>query len=98
MTGAFGQGIVSNDIKSKARPTLELYDYKIASDTLTLVASTRFLYYPFGIFYNATELKKKYLNIKYTEDKGEISYLIYADSYDKFFHDVDKKTFEIVYT
>jgi len=96
ITGALGQGIVLDDIKSKARPTLELYDYKITGDTLTLIASTKFLYYPFGIFTNAKDLKKKFANIEYKEE-GEISYLIYADNYVKFFYDVDKRKYEIVY-
>ncbi len=96
ITSASGQGIGSDDIKSKARPTFELYNYKITGDTLTLVASTRFLYYPFGLFNNSKELKRKFVNIQYKE-KGDLSYLIYTDSYVKFFYHVDKKTFEIVY-
>ena len=99
VTNVFGQGIESNDIKRKARPTLGLYDYKISGDTLTLVASSKFLYYPFGLFNNDKDLKKKYVNILYKVDKEDrtISYLIHVDSYVKFFYDIDKKTFEIVY-
>jgi hypothetical protein len=91
----FGQGTSSDDIRKKIRPTFDLTDYRLAGDTLTLVSTDKFLYYPFGVFDNVKKLKEKYQSL-YKEKGGE-SYLVNADSYVKFFYDVDKKAFEIVY-
>ncbi|NOS94399.1 MAG: hypothetical protein HOP30_20995 [Cyclobacteriaceae bacterium] len=96
ITYSSGQGVVFSDIKSKAKESLELNDYNFTDDTLKLVASTKFLYYPFGEFHHVKELKKNFINVQYTEKEG-LPYVIAANSYIKFFYDVDKDSFELVY-
>ena len=95
ITNVFGQGMVSDDIRNKIRPTFQLIEYRISGDTLILVSTDKFLYYPFGVYNDLKKLKNQYLNL-YKEKGGE-SYLANRDSYVKFFYDEDKKAFEIVY-
>ncbi len=70
ITYSSGQRVDGNDIKSKAKEWLELSDYTFSGDTLRLVASTKFLYYPFGEFHHVKELKKSFVNAQYAEKEG----------------------------
>lgn len=90
-----GQG-VGSDIKSKAKEWLELSSYTFTGDTLRLVASTKFLYYPFGEFHHVKELKKRFVNAQYAEKEG-LPYVVDANSYIKFFYNTDKDSFELLY-
>ena len=95
VTNVFGQETATDEIRSKIRPTFALTEYRVSGDTLILVSTDKFLYYPFGVFNNLGKLKDQYPSL-YKEKQG-VSYLAKADSYVKFFYDDDKKTFEIVY-
>jgi len=93
-TLAFGQG-KKNDIKEKVKTDFELIDYKLSTDTLTLISSSDFLHYPFGVFKDNKALKKEYPNL--FNLKNGFPYLTLGDSYVKFFFDDDKKRLETVY-
>ena len=95
ITNVFGQRPATDDIRKKIRPTFDLTDYSLSGDTLVLVSTDKFLYYPFGVFDNVKDLAGKYQSL-YKAKPGE-SYLVDADSYVKFFYDDDKKAFEVVY-
>jgi hypothetical protein len=95
VTLAFGQGGQENKLKEKAKADFELIDYRLSTDTLTLISTSDFLYYPFGIFKDNKALKKKYPNL--FNLKNGLPYLIFEDSYVKFLFDDDKKRLETVY-
>lgn len=96
ITYSSGQVVGMSDIKSKARESLELNAYTFTGDTLKLVASTKFLYYPFGEFHHVKELKKVFVHTQYKEKDG-LPYVFNTNSYIKFFYDTDKDSFELVY-
>jgi hypothetical protein len=95
VTLAFGQGGLSDEIKKKVKSDLGLIDCKMSSDTLALISTSDFLYYPFGIFRDNKSLKKEYP--KLFNLKNGFPYLSFDDSYVKFVYDDEKERLEIVY-
>ena len=95
VTLALGQEKHKDDLKNKVRESLGLIDYSFSADTLNLIFTSDFLYYPFGVFKNHEGLKKAYPKL-YSLRNG-FPYLSNRDSYAKFFYDDDKKKLETVY-
>lgn len=95
VTLALGQEKHKDDLKNKVRTPLGLIDYNFSADTLNLILTSDFLYYPFGVYKNHEGLKKDYPKL-YSLRNG-FSYLTYGDSYAKFFFDDDKTKLETVY-
>jgi hypothetical protein len=94
-TLTFGQGGQKNSIKENVKADFGLIDYKLSTDTLTLISTSDFLYYPFGVFNDVNALKKEYP--KLFNYKNEFPYLSSGDSYVKFFFNDDKRRLETVY-
>lgn len=85
----------------------EIIEYSIIGDTLRIVSTSNFLYYPFGCHTGADEFLERYPFMKKTEEQdhfnGDTSASIislyrfsFNNSYVKFLHDTEKNRMELV--
>lgn len=92
----------SDSLQYLALDSFELVTYELATDTLKLVSTSNFLYYPFGSFSSVSALKKAGLKFAFQQesDASDTSVQIYratfANSFVKLFQDDEKKKLEIV--
>lgn len=79
----------------------EIIEYSIAGDTLRIVSTSNFLYYPFGCYVGAEEFLERYLFMKKSEEQGSfigdtpvskiaLYRFSFNNSYVKFLHDGEK--------
>lgn len=100
---ADGAIIYSDDsLQYLALDSFELVSYQIVSDTLQLVSTNNFLYYPLGKLHTISSLKTKYPSIilkkeiDLFDNTADIYRATLDDSFIKIFLDDEKKTLEIV--
>lgn len=85
----------------------EIIEYSIAGDTLRIVSTSNFLYYPFGCYVGAEEFLERYLFMKKSEEQGSfigdtpvskiaLYRFSFNNSYVKFLHDGEKNRMELV--
>ena len=92
----------SDSLQYLALNSFELLTYRITPDTLQLVSTSAFLYYPFGKFTSIAGLQKNLPAVifKRESDKNDVSAKIYrgviGNAFVKMFFDQEKKSLEIV--
>ena len=83
----------------------EILDFHFSIDTLWIVSTSNFFFYPFGKYHNLHELSNAYLFMKkrieydtHSRDYSNepLNRFTYNQSYIKFFYDDEKKTMEII--
>jgi hypothetical protein len=94
----------ADNLQTFAKRELKLSELSIKEDTLEIVSTASFLYYPFGKFKTLNNLNQA---LKIFKDSLEIDSSVapspeklhrmtYKNSFLKFFYDDEKKTYEIV--
>lgn len=92
----------SDSLQYLARESFELLSYRTTPDTLQLISTSPFLFYPFGKHATVTSFKKQYpaFVLKRKTDAFDASAVLYrgtaANDFVKLFMDDEKKTLEIV--
>jgi hypothetical protein len=89
-----------NQIQEK----FEILNSKVINDTLEILSSSNFLYYPAGKFSNTTYFEKNNKEIKrnielfirYDTEKDSLINYSYGNSYIKFIFDEEKNAYEII--
>lgn len=74
---------------------VEPIEYRIRHDTLSLVSSSWFLYYPFGTFKNREGLKRNFQ--AFYSEENEFYYLKDEESYAKLVRDDGREALELIY-
>jgi hypothetical protein len=91
----------ADSLKKDVKASTELIELKITKDTLSVVSTAPFLYYPFGKFNTSddfrTHLPVALSNPENTKDKAiKIYKLSYKNSFVKMFNSDETKLFEVV--
>jgi len=94
----------TDNLQNFAKKELELSELYIKKDTLEIVSTAGFLYYPFGKFKTLSSLNqtltifKDSLEIDTSLDgaRDKLYRMTYKNSFLKFYYDDEKKTYEIV--
>jgi len=89
-----------DSLKSAAKKKLGLSELELKDDTLIIVSSMDFLYYPFGHFKTINRLNQVLKSFKDSIEtdvsNNKLNRMTYKSSFIKFFYDDEKKSFEIV--
>jgi hypothetical protein len=90
----------SDSLQSFAKKKLELNELHIKKDTLEIVSTMAFLYYPFGKFKTFDSLRHSLIIFKDSLEvdslNNKLHRMTFKNSFLKFYFDDDKKAFEIV--